>query len=111
MGYEPLLTLVSAIFTAGVLGYLWYVVRAGARKRGNPELAAKAKREAPYQRLAELGLDETLHLQKSPENARRLKASLAQLDAGTGTIRRKREGLLNLLRGWEPLSDDDDDRN
>jgi antitoxin YefM len=29
-------------------------------------------------------IQETLHLQKSPENARRLQASIAQLDAGKG---------------------------
>ncbi|WP_370163085.1 hypothetical protein [Limimaricola soesokkakensis] len=111
MGYEPLLTLISAAFTAGVLGYLWYVVRAGARKRGNPELAARATREAPYHRLAQIGLEETLHLEKSPENARRLQDSIAQLDAGAEPGRRKRKGLLNLLRGWEPLPDDNEDRN
>ncbi|MBD3625652.1 MAG: type II toxin-antitoxin system prevent-host-death family antitoxin [Rhodobacteraceae bacterium] len=32
-------------------------------------------------------IQETLHLQKSPENARRLQASIAQLNAGTGTER------------------------
>lgn len=110
MGYEPLLTLISAAFTAGVLGYLWYVVRAGARKRGNPELAARAMRDAPYHRLDDLGLGETRHLEKSPENARRLQDSIAQLDAGSGTDRGERKGLLNLLRSWEPLPDDDDDR-
>lgn len=30
-------------------------------------------------------IQETLHLQKSPENARRLQASIAQLTAGDGT--------------------------
>jgi antitoxin YefM len=30
---------------------------------------------------------ETLHLQKSPENARRLQAAIAQLDAGQGVER------------------------
>ncbi|PSK87547.1 hypothetical protein CLV79_10226 [Limimaricola soesokkakensis] len=113
MGYEPLLTLVSAIFTAGVLVYLWYVVRSGARKRGNPELAAKAMREPPFHRLLDLGLEETLHLKKNPANAQRLQASITQLNAGagasegTGTAHEKRKGLLNLLPGWEPLPDDD----
>lgn len=32
-------------------------------------------------------IQETLHLQKSPENARRLQASIAQLNAGKGTER------------------------
>lgn len=32
-------------------------------------------------------IQETLHLQKSPENARRLQAALGQLDAGNGTER------------------------
>nr|WP_321524909.1 type II toxin-antitoxin system prevent-host-death family antitoxin [uncultured Cohaesibacter sp.] len=32
-------------------------------------------------------IQETLHLQKSPENARRLQASIAQLDAGNGIER------------------------
>lgn len=32
-------------------------------------------------------IQETLHLQKSPANARRLHASIAQLNAGTGTER------------------------
>ena len=32
-------------------------------------------------------IQETLHLQKSPENARRLQASIAQLNAGQGTER------------------------
>lgn len=32
-------------------------------------------------------IQETLHLQKSPENARRLQASIAQLDAGKGLER------------------------
>jgi antitoxin YefM len=32
-------------------------------------------------------IQETLHLLKSPENARRLHASIAQLDAGEGTER------------------------
>jgi len=32
-------------------------------------------------------IQETLHLQKSPENARRLQESLAQLEAGEGTER------------------------
>lgn len=32
-------------------------------------------------------IQETLHLQKSPENARRLQASIAQLDAGKGIER------------------------
>ena len=32
-------------------------------------------------------IQETLHLQKSPENARRLQASIAQLDAGNGVER------------------------
>ena len=32
-------------------------------------------------------IQETLHLQKSPENARRLHASIAQLNAGQGTER------------------------
>ncbi len=32
-------------------------------------------------------IQETLHLQKSPENARRLQASIAQLDAGNGIDR------------------------
>ena len=32
-------------------------------------------------------MQETLHLQKSPENARRLRAAIAQLDAGNGTER------------------------
>ncbi len=32
-------------------------------------------------------IQETLHLQKSPENARRLHASIAELDAGKGTER------------------------
>lgn len=32
-------------------------------------------------------IQETLHLLKSPENARRLHASVAQLDAGEGTER------------------------
>nr|WP_319388764.1 type II toxin-antitoxin system prevent-host-death family antitoxin [uncultured Cohaesibacter sp.] len=32
-------------------------------------------------------IQETLHLQKSPENARRLQASTAQLDAGNGIER------------------------
>ncbi|MFS4439468.1 type II toxin-antitoxin system Phd/YefM family antitoxin [Paracoccaceae bacterium GXU_MW_L88] len=32
-------------------------------------------------------IQETLHLQKSPENARRLQSSIAQLDAGRGTER------------------------
>ncbi|GGO61157.1 antitoxin YefM [Roseovarius pacificus] len=32
-------------------------------------------------------IQETLHLQKSPENARRLKSSISQLDAGHGTER------------------------
>ncbi|WP_319566999.1 type II toxin-antitoxin system Phd/YefM family antitoxin [Cohaesibacter marisflavi] len=32
-------------------------------------------------------IQETLHLQKSPENARRLQASIAQLDAGKGVER------------------------
>jgi antitoxin YefM len=32
-------------------------------------------------------IQETLHLQKSPENARRLQASIAQLNAGEGTER------------------------
>jgi antitoxin YefM len=32
-------------------------------------------------------IQETLHLQKSPENARRLHASVAQLEAGQGTER------------------------
>lgn len=30
-------------------------------------------------------IQETLHLQQSPENARRLQASIAQLNAGKGT--------------------------
>lgn len=32
-------------------------------------------------------IQETLHLQKSPENARRLQSSIAQLNAGKGTER------------------------
>lgn len=32
-------------------------------------------------------IQETLHLQKSPANARRLQAAIAQLDAGSGTER------------------------
>jgi antitoxin YefM len=32
-------------------------------------------------------IQETLHLQKSPENARRLQAAIAQLDAGKGVER------------------------
>lgn len=32
-------------------------------------------------------IQETLHLQKSPENARRLQDSIAQLNAGKGTER------------------------
>jgi antitoxin YefM len=32
-------------------------------------------------------IQETLHLQKSPENARRLQASIAQLNAGKGIER------------------------
>lgn len=32
-------------------------------------------------------IQETLHLQKSPENARRLQSSISQLDAGHGTER------------------------
>ncbi len=32
-------------------------------------------------------IQETLHLQKSPENARRLQAAIAQLDAGKGSER------------------------
>ena len=32
-------------------------------------------------------IQETLHLQKSPENVRRLQASIAQLDAGKGVER------------------------
>jgi antitoxin YefM len=32
-------------------------------------------------------IQETLHLQRSPENARRLQSSIAQLDAGKGTER------------------------
>jgi antitoxin YefM len=32
-------------------------------------------------------IQETLHLQKSPANARRLQAAIAQLDAGQGTER------------------------
>jgi antitoxin YefM len=32
-------------------------------------------------------IQETLHLQKSPENARRLRASIAQLNAGRGAER------------------------
>ena len=32
-------------------------------------------------------IQETLHLQKSPENARRLHAAIAQLDAGKGIER------------------------
>lgn len=32
-------------------------------------------------------IQETLHLQKSPENARRLQASIAQLNAGAGNER------------------------
>ena len=32
-------------------------------------------------------IQETLHLQKSPENARRLQTSIAQLNAGQGTER------------------------
>ena len=32
-------------------------------------------------------IQETLHLQKSPENARRLQSSIAQLNAGQGTER------------------------
>lgn len=32
-------------------------------------------------------IQETLHLQKSPENVRRLHASIAQLNAGQGTER------------------------
>lgn len=32
-------------------------------------------------------IQETLHLQKSPANARRLQAAIAQLDAGEGTER------------------------
>ena len=32
-------------------------------------------------------IQETLHLQKSPENARRLQASIAQLNASKGTER------------------------
>lgn len=32
-------------------------------------------------------IQETLHLQKSPENARRLQAAIAQLDAGQGQER------------------------
>lgn len=32
-------------------------------------------------------IQETLHLQKSPANARRLQAAIAQLDAGAGTER------------------------
>lgn len=32
-------------------------------------------------------IQETLHLQKSPENARRLQAAIAQLNAGKGTER------------------------
>jgi antitoxin YefM len=32
-------------------------------------------------------IQETLHLQTSPENARRLQASIAQLNAGKGTER------------------------
>ena len=32
-------------------------------------------------------IQETLHLQKSPGNARRLQASIAQLDAGEGSER------------------------
>lgn len=55
MGYEPLLTLIAALFTGGVLGYLWCVVHSGARRRGNPDLAAKAMREAPYHLLARIG--------------------------------------------------------
>jgi hypothetical protein len=50
-GFEPIVTALSAAFTAGVLGYLWHVVRRGHRPRGNPELAAKGMREAPYERL------------------------------------------------------------
>lgn len=111
MSYEPLLTLVAALFTGGVLGYLWCVVRSGARKRGNLDLAAKAKREAPYDRLLGLGLGETRHLKKSPENARRLQDSITQLDADSGAARGERKGLVNLLQSWEPLPDDDDDRN
>lgn len=32
-------------------------------------------------------IQETLHLQKSPENARRLQSAIAQLNAGNGTER------------------------
>ncbi|NQZ73338.1 MAG: type II toxin-antitoxin system prevent-host-death family antitoxin [Dinoroseobacter sp.] len=32
-------------------------------------------------------IQETLHLQRSPENARRMQSSIAQLDAGKGTER------------------------
>ena len=32
-------------------------------------------------------IQETLHLQKSPENVRRLQAAISQLDAGKGTER------------------------
>lgn len=32
-------------------------------------------------------IQETLHLQKSPENARRLQSAIAQLDAGNGSER------------------------
>lgn len=32
-------------------------------------------------------IQETLHLLKSPQNAQRLHASIAQLDAGKGTVR------------------------
>ncbi len=52
-------------------------------------LVTRKRREAVVMMSLEEynAIQETLHLQKSPENVRRLQASIAQLDAGLGRER------------------------
>jgi heme/copper-type cytochrome/quinol oxidase subunit 2 len=51
LSFELILVLVSAVFTAVVVGYLFYVLWSVSRKLGDPELAARGMREAPYHLL------------------------------------------------------------